>query len=267
MFHRLLHVDDGSWSNGYWTVGVEASIDEGQIEAAVNQYAQAHGKKQNDSNLSFIFVARQAGSVRKFDDKKTERTVETEGNNQKSAESENEAVGENTKVLEKVTGGSVENKADQITYQSYIPEDVSSKVSEVFNKANFSVVEPFDAGIDSKSFVSDFVNSNEITDETKKTAIEAARKTGLNYLAVATLDIGEQLVDQATGLKKTYVRVNGYVWDLNGKFTKKICSVGPVQYSGLGEDPQVAKTNALINAATSAAKDLVDQMRVKVSGL
>jgi len=93
--------------------------------------------------------------------------------------------------------------------------------------------------------------------------IKTAKAKGLNYLAVATLDVGEQLVDQATGQQKVYVRVNGYIWDLNGKFIKKICSVGPVQYSGLGEDPKVAKTNALINAGTAAAKDLVDQLRVK----
>jgi DNA-binding protein Fis len=264
---QVVALDDGTWSNGYWTVGVQGSIDEAQIEAAVNQYMQANGKKQSDTNLSFVFVAREAGSVMKFDGKKTEKAIETEGNNQKSVESDTESVGENTKTSQKVTGGSVEVKADQITYKSYIPEDIANKVSEVFNKANFSVIEPFDAGIDSKTFAADFVGSNEISDDTKRAAVGAARKAGLNYLAVATLDVGEQLVDQATGLHKTYVRVNGFVWDLNGKFTKKVCSVGPVQYSGLGEDPQVAKTNALINAGTSAAKDLVDQMRVKVNGL
>ena len=261
-------LDDGNWNNGYWSIGVEASINEAQIEELVNKYMQTSGgKKQAESNLSFVFVAREADSVRKFDGKKTERTVATEGYNEKTADSENESAGENTKVSEKVTGGSVEKKADKVSYRSYIPEDIGSKVSEVFNKAEFSVVEPFDAGVDAKSFASDFVGSDEISDSTKKAAVDAARKAGLNYLAVATLDVGEQLIDQATGLQKTYVRVNGYVWDLNGKFTKKICSVGPVQYSGLGEDPKVAKTNALINAATSAAKDLVDQLRVKMSGI
>ena len=264
---QVVALDDGTWSNGYWTVGVQASIDEAQIEASVNQYMQTNGKKQNDINLSFIFVAREAAKVLKFKDKTTDRALTTEGNNEKSAETDNGSVGENTKVSEQVTGGSVEVKADQATYKSYIPENVSTKVSEIFNKANFSVIEPFEAGIDSKSFVADFVGSNEISDATKKAAVDAARQKGINYLAVATLDVGEQLIDQATGLKKSYVTVNGYVWDLNGKFTKKICSVGPVQYSGLGEDPQVAKTNALINSATAAAKDLVDQMRVKLNGL
>jgi len=260
---EVIPLNDGHWENGYWNIDVEASINEAQIEELVNKYIQTNIKKKEETYISFVFVAREAESIRKFEGKKTERTVETEGYKEKTAETEGETAGEGTKVYEKVTGGSVEKKADKIKYQSYIPEDINSKVSEVFNKAEFSVVEPFEAGIDTKSFVNDFVESDEISDATKKAAVDAAKAKGLNYLAVATLDVGEQLVDQATGQQKVYVRVNGYIWDLNGKFIKKICSVGPVQYSGLGEDPKVAKTNALINAGTAAAKDLVDQLRVK----
>jgi len=259
---EILALDDGNWDNGYWSIGVEASINEAQIEEIVNAYSQSAIKKQGEFYLSFVFVAREADSVRKFDGKKTERTAESETVN---VASEDGLSGDGVRVTEKITGGSVEKKADKISYQSYIPEDIGIKVTEVFNKAEFSVVEPFEAGIDSKSFTSDFVNSDEISDATKKAAVEAAKKADLNYLAVATLDVGEQLVDQATGLQKVYVRVNGYVWDLQGKFIRKICSVGPAQYSGLGEDPKVAKTNALINAASSAAKDLVDQLRLKQS--
>ena len=64
---------------------------------------------------------------------------------------------------------------------------------------------------------------------------------------------------------KVYVNVMGYILDSRGKFTKKIASVGPIQYSGLGENPKVAKVNALVSAGTSAAKDLVDQLRAKES--
>ena len=77
------------------------------------------------------------------------------------------------------------------------------------------------------------------------------------------LDVGREQVDQATGLSKIYVVVTGYILDLNGKFTKRIASIGPVQYSGIGENPKVAKVNALNNAASAAAKDLVDQLRAK----
>ncbi|MEI7999584.1 MAG: hypothetical protein WCH62_08800 [Candidatus Omnitrophota bacterium] len=224
---EIVTLDDGKWDNGYWTVGVEASINEAQIEEVVNKFMQSAGvgKKQAETNLSFVFVAREADSVRKFDGKKTEKVAESEA--VKASESEDGASGQSEKMTEKVTGGSVEKKADKVSYRSYIPEDIGTKVSEIFNKAEFSVVESFEAGIDPKTFAADFVGSDEISDATKKAAVDAGRKAGLNYLAVATLDVGEQLVDQATGMQKTYVRVNGYVWDLSGKFTKKICSIGP----------------------------------------
>jgi len=262
---EVIPLNKGHWENGYWNIDVEASINEAQIEEIVNKYIQNNIKeKKEESYISFIFVAREIERIIRFEDKKTERAVKSEGYEEKIAENERESEGEIIRVDEKITGGSIEKKADKIKYRSYIPEDINSKVSEVFNKAGFYVVEPFDAEIDTKSFVNDFVERDEISDTTKKAAIDAAKSAGLNYVAVATLDVGEELIDSATGLYKVYVRVNGYIWDLNGKFVKKSCSVGPVQYSGLGEDPKVAKTNALINAGTAAAKDLVDQLRVKL---
>ena len=261
---EVIPLNDGRWEHGYWNIDVEASINEAQIEELVNKYIQTIIKEKEETYISFVFVAREAEIIRKFEDKKTERIVESEGYKEKTVESEREIAGEATRAYEKVIGGSVEKKADKIKYQSYILEDINAKVSEVFVKAEFFVVEPFEAAIDTKSFVNDFVEYDEISDVTKKAAVDAARARGLNYLAVATLDVGEQLVDRATGMQKVYVRVNGYIWDLSGKFIKKICSVGPVQYSGLGEDPKVAKTNALINAGTAAAKDLVDQLRIKL---
>jgi DNA-binding protein Fis len=260
---ETVSLDDGNWNEGVWYIGVEAQVNEAQIEEIVNKYAQDAIKTQEETYLSFVFVAREADTVRKFDGKKTERAVESETIN--ASESEDGYSGKSEKVAEKIIGGSVEKKSDRISYRSYIPEGIGSKVTEVFNKAEFDVVEPFDADINTDAFVNDFVENDEISNETKKSAVEAAKSAGLNYLAVATLDVGEQDVDQATGLQKVYVRVNGYVWDLSGKFTKKICSVGPVQYSGTGENAVVAKTNALINAASTAAKDLVDQMRFKQS--
>ena len=44
---------------------------------------------------------------------------------------------------------------------------------------------------------------------------------------------------------------------------KKVASVGPIQYAGLGPDQIVAQRNALILAAREASKSLVDQMNAK----
>ena len=172
---------------------------------------------------------------------------------------------DNTKsnVYEKTTSGSIDKKSEVVRYRSYTPEEIEAKVTEVFNKADFTVVPTFESGINRDKFIKDFSGGDDITDVTKKETVDLTKAKGINLIAVAMLDVGREQIDSATGLSKVYVNVMGYILDSRGKFTKKIASVGPVQYSGLGENPKVAKVNALVNAGTSASKDLVDQLRAK----
>jgi len=174
---------------------------------------------------------------------------------------------DNTKsnVYEKTTSGSIDKKSEVVRYRSYTPEEIEAKVTEVFNKADFTVVPTFESGINKDKFIKDFSGGDDITDVTKKETVDLTKAKGINLIAVAMLDVGREQIDSATGLSKVYVNVMGYILDSRGKFTKKIASVGPIQYSGLGENPKVAKVNALVSAGTSAAKDLVDQLRAKES--
>jgi len=170
---------------------------------------------------------------------------------------------ERSSVYEKTTSGSVEKKSEVVKYRSYTPEEIEAKVTEVFGKSDFTVVPSFEAGVDKDKFIKDFSTGNDISDSTKKETVDLTKDKGISLLAVAMLDVGREQVDQTTGLSKVYVNVMGYILDSRGKFTKKIASVGPIQYSGIGENPKVAKINALVSAGTSAAKDLVDQLRAK----
>jgi hypothetical protein len=57
--------------------------------------------------------------------------------------------------------------------------------------------------------------------------------------------------------------VRGQVWDVTRRLPKKVASVGPIQFSGLGPNPKVAKSNALILASREASRELVNQMNAK----
>ncbi len=286
---EVIPMDDGYWENGYWNVNAEASINEAQIEEMVNRFAQRKIQGKDEAYLAFVFVARETDSVMKYKDTVRDNfgANETSGAKNKasskdsaqgkkigndtinesanSKNSESESVNETNYQADTLRGGSVEKKSDSIKYKTYTSDDLDNKISEIFNKAEFAVVPSFEAGIDTNGFTGDFITKNQVSPQTQMAAVNAARSKGISYLAVGSLDVGEQLVDPATGMQKAYVRVNAFIWDLNGKFVRKVCSVGPVQYSGTGEDPMVAKTNALINAGTAAAKDLVDQLRAKQS--
>lgn len=163
------------------------------------------------------------------------------------------------------TSGSKLSKGEELGYRGYNPSEIDTKVTEIFNKADFEVVPAYEVNITPEQFATDFATLNDISSSTQKEATNLARDGGLDFLAVGMLDVGREEIDSATGQYKIYVKVNGYIMDLRKKFAVKICSVGPVQYSGFGENPTVAKTNALIEASTKASKDLVDQLRVKLS--
>ncbi|MFH0754843.1 MAG: hypothetical protein V2A70_09775 [Candidatus Omnitrophota bacterium] len=267
---EVVALDDGNWNDGYWTIGVQASINEAQIEEIVNSYIKKNtSAEQKESNLTFVFVSRKVSSVTQFDGKKTERQIVTEGNTEKVTESDTGSAGEATKMTEKVSGGSTAQKAEKVEYATCKIEDLKTKVQEVFVKAAFDVVPPSDIEINSTSFADDFVSTGNVSEDTEKGALAKAKEAGINYFAIATLDVGRSQVDTVTGMQQVYVNVKARIVKLDPtkKFNKTIASVGPKQYSATGENPEVAETNALVEAATVASKDLVDQLRLKQSGL
>ena len=77
------------------------------------------------------------------------------------------------------------------------------------------------------------------------------------------MDVGLPEKDEATGLTRVYVTVTAKVSDLAPKFPKTVASIAGKPYAGLGSNAQVAKQNALNEAATRSASELVDQLRMK----
>ena len=82
-------------------------------------------------------------------------------------------------------------------------------------------------------------------------------------MATGTLDIGAPDLDPVSGSRRVFVSVRGQVLDLQAKLPRRVASVGPVQYSGLGPDETVAMRNALNKAAKEGARTLVDQLNAK----
>ncbi|NLW18199.1 MAG: hypothetical protein GXY81_00700 [Candidatus Cloacimonetes bacterium] len=162
------------------------------------------------------------------------------------------------------SSGYVVKSSEGISYRVFNPQEIDTKVTEIFNKSGFDVVPCYEVDIAPEFLAYDFATLNEISSSTQKEATELARDAGLDFLAIGMLDLGREEIDPVTGYYKIYAKVNGYIMDLRKKFAVKICSVGPVQYCGWGENPSVAKTNALIEASQKASVDLVDQLRVKL---
>ena len=67
-------------------------------------------------------------------------------------------------------------------------------------------------------------------------------------------------LDPVSGEQKVIVSINGMVWNIDKKLPRKVASVGPVQYFGLGPDKDTARRNALRLAAKSAAETVSSQL-------
>jgi hypothetical protein len=108
-----------------------------------------------------------------------------------------------------------------------------------------------------------FSTSDTLSSDLRKSAFDTAKKCEVNTFATGTLDVGLPDTDPVTGQKRVTVSVRAQVNDLSGVLPKMLASVGPIQYSGLGSDQNVARRNALKNAATEAAREISNQLKSK----
>ena len=264
-------------SSKRYTVVIEASINTTLIENAISKSSVANAPvaagaapaKAGGSYMTFVFVARELASRKDFDAKRT--TVDI--NESSSAGAQKNKIAEDaqsaetsvdkTSVVKQTTGGNVETKAEELAYRVTTVTEVDNAVNSVLTKANYEVVDPVDAGLDVTSFKNDFSSGSDISPTTRSSAIKNCREKEIRYIAIANMDVGLPEKDEASGLTRIYVTVTAKVTDISSKFPKTIASIAGNPYAGLGSNQQVAKQNALNEAAMRSASELVDQLRMK----
>ena len=237
-------------------------------DEAVNQYLakmsvgdiQKNGGSQ-DSGFAFLFMSRRATSIRQFDARKTE-VRETELARNRAADG-----GVSTQAV-LTTGGSTLKKEDAVTYAVSSSQDLDTAMGEVLSVAGIEYVAYDDIvsncnGVAVKKFQDEFVSSDELSPATRAAAIRAARDCGIRYFAYGTLDSEVATVDPVTGNQKVFVSVRSSLLDISSRLPRRIGSVGPKQYAGLGPNQNVASRNALSIAANDLGKSLVDQLNAK----
>lgn len=255
-----------------FSVVIEASLNTSLIErmlrgsSAVN--APSSGKK---SNIIFIFVAKELSSRKSFDAKRSDvsaqESSETSSEQVVSSEDGSSAKGsvEKAKIVKNTSGGSTEFKADALNYQISTVSEVDSAVSSVLSTAGYKIVKAAFAGVNVNQFKADFGNGKDVSDETLMTAVGILQAKKIPYLAIASMDIGIPEQDPVSGMTRVFVTVNAVVTFIPSDPTdlpSTAASIAGKPYSGLGSNPQVARTNALNEAATKSATELTDQLRM-----
>lgn len=166
-------------------------------------------------------------------------------------------------------GGSVTQRANDVTYQVTRSGAVNDVISNALSQAGYQVVDAAFVAqrtnglLNIHAFEHDFGHGNDISAQTLQRAAQGVQEVHIPYLAYGTLDVGIQDTDPTTGLTRVYVDVTAKLYNLTGMFPVTVAAVGPVQYAGLGPNATVARINALKLAAGKAATSLVAEMDAK----
>lgn len=261
-----------------YRVVVEATIDTSSIEIELKKNSAVQKiESQKRSRFVFIFVKRKVVYSKSFAAKVTaisnNETAEDEEKDTKilrGGGSSHHGYQEKTKIQK---GGNVEQKADIIEYEVSRSKDFDKIMKKTIANAGYKVVranrvkdtEGNKLKVKIKQIINDF-KSGAINDDTLDDAIDICcnRKGGaIDFLATGTVDVGTKEIDPSTGNVRVYVSVAGEVLDLRDDDSETIASVGPIQYSGLGPNQQIASRNALQTAGKEAAGSLIAQLRAK----
>jgi hypothetical protein len=243
---------------------IQTTIDPGAIDRELSKITNANPASAQESALiTFVFVAREIKSLKKFDTRRTVQFSNKSSYNGGWIGSSVRSIESNTTV-----GGSSLKKTDEIQWTVSTVNEINTAMNNVFTSLGYEVIDAvdvYDASkgmLDTVKFINDYKKGDDISPTTRRAAISGCKAANLDYFATGTLDI--DVSDTVSpSLERVYVSVTGKIWSLKTPFPKIVASVGPVQCAGLGPDQRVAKLNALKAAGEMVAQELTSQMRMK----
>ncbi len=249
-------------------VVVRATINETKVlNYLINKGEQSPTAEQ--AYLTFVFVARELESV----SSQHEKTNAISDTNSKRIE---KAGSDSHRELSEINTNSTSTKSretrynDQRIWRVSTANEINVAIGDVFTDANYLVIdadlleEETSYLLDVENFIRDYEQGNDVTAQTRREALKGLKSLDdpIDYLAIGTLDVDEQLQDEVTGNIKVPVSVTAQILAIH-KRGAAVAKVGPVQYFGLGPTAIVAKNNALKLAAEDVAKQLVAKLSAK----
>jgi len=291
-------VEENDEKNKKYTLVIRIDINERKLNnTLLNSSTVANIKDSEKSMMTFVFVAREKSSVQSFEDKKYSRTdVSTQGNDIIHAKQQQTNTGSESEKINKsavqtsdqinksfdqniqskndasqsvTTGGSTTRKADVNEWNVSSTQNLDAVFTKLFTDAGFQVFAAGDVEqetnglLQTSAFTEDYRHGDDISPKTRTNATKGVKGLGFKYLAIGTLDIGMSDIDPVSGMKRVYVNVTAKILDVSGPFAKAVTSIGPVQFSGIGPDSDVARVNAMQLAAKSAGTQLVNELNAK----
>lgn len=282
----ILSEEDKSDAKQY-NVAVRVTLNVAKLNNTIKAgSAVAKAAKGDKSKLTFLFVSRQIDEKKSFDTRVVQRedvTQRVEANaSQKRSGREGERVSGSevgthatrsgsrsatvTASTFVETGGSQTRKASQSSYALIPSENLLTVFKKVFGQAGYKVVEaayvePTSGGkLSIAAIENDYKGGKDLKPATKRDMVMGVRNAKVPYLAYGTLDASLPETDPQTGLLRVAITVNAKIVDVSDDMPEDVANVGPVVIYGVAPEEEEARTEALKQAATRAAKDLVSQL-------
>jgi len=214
--------------------------------ANLDQSANANGRNHQNLNQRNAQNRNYTGNRAEDYEQNSERNAVTTTKNRDAAYKESK----NTNI----------QHAEEVTYRLVENGTISSQLSEIFTEQGMRVADTFEAA-DLMQQLQKVRSINQLRPSDLKKVIALAQTENVDFLCIGTLDVDREAVDSATGSIQRYVLVNANAYSLAGDGIEKAAAVGNLNYSGVGENPEVAKNNAINNATRVAGSKLVAQLR------
>lgn len=260
---------------------VRAVVNDNMVNSVIASASGAASSGEG-SLLGFLILPRLQSEAKAFDAKvakKASASVQMV-NEQVSAEQIKEgdsgvaerSVGGDkvTMAMSAKTSGSTIRKSQVAKWRLGDAKDVDASISKVLTEAGYEPASYADiAGecgtVKTQEVRQDLLASEtaELSDDIRKEVFTAGRKCELRFFAVGTLDFDSIEADQNSGGVRARASVNVQVYDLKGRLPRKVASVGPVDYYGVGPQEDGARADALKISAREAALVVVNQLRAK----
>ena len=280
----VINEQDQSGMNKY-TVAVRVELNVAKLRNTLRKSSNVHkATVAEKSQLVYVFVGREADSVRSYDARVVKRAEVSGKSRERDTKSTSGHEGEaitgssistsatrtdtrNVTVNSSVrteTGGSVTRKADKTTYRILPLSNAKTAITSVFSQSGFIVADP-EFVLDDREIRAvnkDFSSGNDLAPSTMRSVVNSLRKSGIPLLVLATLDVGVPYQDDATGMQRVAVTVTGRVLDLKNGLPREVASVPAVQYFGVGPDNATAQTKGLKEESISAAREIVSRLNV-----
>lgn len=257
-----------------FTIVLDCDLNISEIDNLLqSNSAESNTSQSNRSYITFIFVAREQSAIQSFGKEATNKnnsSITENGMDMEAAAGGKKGYASQTNKNSTTTAGSsVIERAAKVTYSVTSSDAVNDVISNELSQAGYQVVDAafiqqLSGGkLSIDAFKNDFTQGNDISASTLMNATLGAQQAKVPYLAYGTLDVGFPGTDAATGLTRVYVTVTAKIYNLTSRFPVTLASIGPEQYAGLGPNADVARTNALKQAADAAARKLVSELNAK----